>query len=154
MNDDKEIKIVESEEEEQGEIEVPTEPISQLLEDEEDEEDSEEDEQDEIEVPAEPISQILEDEEDEEDSNYQKQREEEDNREANLKQQKEQEKERIKAQKEQEKYLQQLEKEKVRSNKAKINSDSDLYSEEGTEIKGKNKLCFLGAWRLWCGAVG
>jgi len=76
-------------------------------------------------------------------SNYQKQREEEDNREANLKQQKELEKERIKAQKEQEKYLQQLEKEKVRSNKAKINSDSDLYSEEGTEIKGKDKLMLL-----------
>ena len=76
-------------------------------------------------------------------SNYQKQREEEDNREANLKQQKEQEKERIKAQKEREKYMQQLEKEKVRSNKAKINSDSDLYSEEGTEIKGKDKLMLL-----------
>jgi len=76
-------------------------------------------------------------------SNYQKQREEEDNREANLKQQKELEKERIKAQKEQEKYLQQLEKEKVRNNKAKVNSDSDLYSDEGTEIKGKDKLILL-----------
>ena len=76
-------------------------------------------------------------------SNYQKQREEEDNREANLKQQKELEKERIKAQKEQEKYLQQLEKEKVRNNKAKVNSDSDLYSDEGTEIRGKDKLILL-----------
>jgi hypothetical protein len=76
-------------------------------------------------------------------SNYQKQREEEDNREANLKQQKEQGKERIKAQKEQEKYLQQLEKEKVRNNKAKVNSDSDLYSDEGTEIRGKDKLILL-----------
>ena len=76
-------------------------------------------------------------------SNYQKEQEEEENREANLKQQKEQEKERAKAQKEQQKYMQQIEKEKVRNNKAKINSDSDLYSDEGTEIKGKEKLIQL-----------
>ena len=76
-------------------------------------------------------------------SNYQKQREEEDDREANLKQQKELEKERVKAQKEQEKYLKQLEKDKVRNNKAKVNSDSDLYSDEGTEIRGKDKLILL-----------
>jgi len=76
-------------------------------------------------------------------SNYQKEQQEEENREANLKQQKELEKERAKALKEQQKYMQQLEKEKVRNNKAKINSDSDLYSDEGTEIKGKDKLILL-----------
>jgi len=76
-------------------------------------------------------------------TNYQKEQEEEENREANLKQQKELEKERIKAQKEQEKYLKQLEKDKIRSNKAKVSSDSDLYSDEGTEIKGKDKLILL-----------
>ena len=71
-------------------------------------------------------------------SNYLKEKEEEENKENILKQQKEQEKERIKAQKEQEKYIKQLEKEQ-----AKINSDSDLYSDEGTEIKGKEKLLLL-----------
>jgi hypothetical protein len=76
-------------------------------------------------------------------SNYQKEQEEEENREANLKQQKELEKERVKAQKEQEKYLKQLEKDRVRNNKAKVNSDSDLYSDEGTEIRGKDKLILL-----------
>jgi len=79
-------------------------------------------------------------------SNYQKEKEEEENKETLLKQQKEQEKERIKAQKEQEKYLRELEKEQAkinRNNKAKLNSDSDLYSDEGTEIKGKDKLLLL-----------
>jgi len=79
-------------------------------------------------------------------SNYQKEKEEEENKEILLKQQKEQEKERIKAQKEQEKYLRELEKEQAkinRNNKAKLNSDSDLYSDEGTEIKGKDKLLLL-----------
>ena len=80
-------------------------------------------------------------------SNYQKEQEEEENREANLKKQKEIEKERIKQQKEQEKYMKELEKEQAkinRNNKAKINSDSDLYSDEGfTEIKGKEKLLLL-----------
>jgi hypothetical protein len=79
-------------------------------------------------------------------SNYLKEKEEEENKENILKQQKEQEKERIKAQKEQEKYIKQLEKEQAkinRNNKAKINSDSDLYSDEGTEIKGKEKLLLL-----------
>jgi len=79
-------------------------------------------------------------------SNYQKEKEEEENKETLLKQQKEQEKERIKAQKEQEKYLRELEKEQAkinRYNKAKLNSDSDLYSDEGTEIKGKEKLLLL-----------
>jgi hypothetical protein len=76
-------------------------------------------------------------------SNYQRDQEEEENREANLKQQKELEKERVKAQKEQEKYLKQLEKDRVRNNKAKVNSDSDLYSDEGTEIRGKDKLILL-----------
>ena len=76
-------------------------------------------------------------------SNYQKEQQEEENREANLKQQKELEKERAKALKEQQKYMQQLEKEKVRNNKAKINGDSDLYSDTPTEINGKEKLILL-----------
>jgi hypothetical protein len=79
-------------------------------------------------------------------SNYQKEKEKEDNKELILKQQKEQEKERIKQQKEQEKYIKELEKEQAkmnRSNKNKINSDTDLYSDEGTEIKGKEKLLLL-----------
>ena len=79
-------------------------------------------------------------------SNYQKEQEEELNREANLKQQKELEKERIKQQKEQEKYMKTIEKEQVkinRSNKAKINNDNELYSDEGTCIQGKEKLLLL-----------
>jgi hypothetical protein len=76
-------------------------------------------------------------------SNYQKELDEEQNREANLKQQKELEKERIKQEKEQEKYLKQLEKDKVRTNKAKVSSDSDLYSDTPTEINGKEKLILL-----------
>ena len=79
-------------------------------------------------------------------SNYQKEQEEELNREANLKQQKELEKERIKQQKEQEKYMKTIEKEQNkinRSNKAKINNDNELYSDEGTCIQGKEKLLLL-----------
>ena len=79
-------------------------------------------------------------------SNYQKEQEEELNREANLKQQKELEKERIKQQKEQEKYMKTIEKEQAkinRSNKAKINNDNELYSDEGTHIQGKEKLLLL-----------
>ena len=79
-------------------------------------------------------------------SNYQKEQEEELNREANLKQQKELEKERIKAHKEQEKYMKEIEKEQAkinRSNKAKINNDNELYSDEGTCIQGKEKLLLL-----------
>jgi len=79
-------------------------------------------------------------------SNYQREKEEEENKEALLKQQKELEKERIKQEKEQEKYMKQLQKEQIkieRSNKIKIDSDNDLYSNEGTEIKGKEKLLLL-----------
>jgi len=42
--------------------------------------------------------------------------------------------------------MKELEKEQAkinRNNKTKINSDSDLYSDEGTEIKGKEKLIQL-----------
>ena len=79
-------------------------------------------------------------------SNYQKEQEQEENKEIILKQQKEQEKERAKQLKEQEKYMKELEKEQAkinRNNKAKINSDNDLYSDEGTEINGKEKLIQL-----------
>ena len=79
-------------------------------------------------------------------SNYLKEQEDEQNKESILKQQKEQEKERIKQQKEQEKYMKEIEKEQAkinRSNKAKINNDNELYSDEGTHIQGKEKLIQL-----------
>jgi len=79
-------------------------------------------------------------------SNYQKEQEEEANREINLKQQKEAEKERTKQMKEQEKYVKEAEKERAKQekvNKAKINNDSELYSETATEPQGKEKLLLL-----------
>jgi hypothetical protein len=79
-------------------------------------------------------------------SNYQKEVEEEANREINLKQQKEVEKERAKQLKEQEKYIKEAEKERAKQekvNKAKINNDSELYSENATEPQGKEKLMLL-----------
>jgi len=79
-------------------------------------------------------------------SNYQKEVEEEANKEINLKQQKEAEKERAKQLKEQEKYMKEAEKERAKQekvNKAKINNDSELYSENATEPQGKEKLMLL-----------
>ena len=79
-------------------------------------------------------------------SNYQKEVEEEANKEINLKQQKEAEKERAKQLKEQEKYIKEAEKERAKQekvNKAKINNDSELYSENATEPQGKEKLMLL-----------
>ena len=79
-------------------------------------------------------------------SNYQKEVEEEANRENNLKLEKEAEKERIKQLKEQEKYMKEAEKERAKQekvNKAKINNDSELYSENATEPQGKEKLMLL-----------
>ena len=75
-------------------------------------------------------------------SNYNKEIEEEEQKEINLKQQKEQEKILKQQAKEQEKIL----KENLRItkiNKSKIESDNDLYSNEGSEIKGKEKLLLL-----------
>jgi hypothetical protein len=79
-------------------------------------------------------------------SNYQREQELEQNREANLKQQKELDKQQKEAEKERIKYMKELEKEQAkinRSNKAKINNDNELYSDEGTCIQGKEKLLLL-----------
>jgi len=79
-------------------------------------------------------------------SNYQKEQEEEQQKEEKLKQNKELEKERIKQEKEHEKLIKQIEKDsskQERTNKIKINSDNDLYSDTPTEIQGKDKLLLI-----------
>ena len=79
-------------------------------------------------------------------SNYQKEQEEEQQKEEKLKQNKELEKERIKQKKEHEKLIKQIEKDsskQERTNKIKINSDNDLYSDTPTEIQGKDKLLLI-----------
>ena len=79
-------------------------------------------------------------------SNYQKEQEEEQQKEEKLKQNKELDKERIKQEKEHEKFIKQIEKEsskQERTNKNKINSDNDLYSDTPTEIQGKDKLLLI-----------
>ena len=85
-------------------------------------------------------------------SNFQKEIEEEELNKQIIEKQKEYEKELIKQQKqkekyekEQEKFLKEIQKEAVkaeRSNNKKIDND-DLYSDNGTEIKGKEKLLLL-----------
>ena len=79
-------------------------------------------------------------------SYYQKEQEEEQQKEEKLKQNKELEKERIKQEKEHEKLMKQIEKDsskQERTNKMKINSDNDLYSDTPTEIQGKDKLLLI-----------